>query len=188
MDTETVSRRLRGAIGNAVAWGAGWAVLGAAAFTALKAAGVLPGSASWLDAVLVAARFGIVGGIVGGAFSGFVGLVYGGRRLSELSAVRFGVGGGLMAGVFVPAFLQAMNLLSGGGLVPMGLVLDDAPWAALFGGVAAGVTLTLAKRADPWLAGGNPHPSRLLASGDRGLPGNARDLRQGAPAWRGGDE
>lgn len=183
MDTENVLRRLRGVIGNAVVWGAGWAALGVAAFAALKVAGVLPAPVSWLDAIMVAGRFGMIGGIVGGAFSGFIGLRYRGRRLSELRAVRFGVGGGILAGMFVPAFLQAMNLLSGDGMVPMGLVLDDSLWAAVFGGVAAGVSLKLAQRADPRLPGLDPDRSLLLASGDRVME-DARDRRPNAPAWR----
>jgi hypothetical protein len=50
--------------------------------------------------------------------------------------------------VFVPLFLQAMNLISGDGLVPWRLVLDDALWTAVFGGVVAGGSLRLAQRAD----------------------------------------
>lgn len=90
MDTENLFRRLRGAIGNAVVWGAGWATLGLAVFATLKVTGILPAEASWLDAIAIAAKLGIIGGVAGGAFSALVGLLYRGRRLSDLSAVRFG--------------------------------------------------------------------------------------------------
>jgi hypothetical protein len=59
----------------------------------------------------------------------------------------------VVTGVFVPLFLQAMNLLSGDGVVPWRLVLDDALWTAVFGGVVAGGTLKLAQRGEA-LAGG----------------------------------
>jgi hypothetical protein len=62
--------------------------------------------------------------------------------------VRFGIAGGIATGVFVPLFLQAMNVISGDGMVPWRLVLDDALWTAVFGGVVAGGSLRLAQRAD----------------------------------------
>ena len=82
-------------------------------FATLKVTGILPAEASWLDAIAIAAKLGIIGGVAGVAFSAVVGLLYRGRRLSDISAMRFGVGGGIMAGLFVPVFLQAMNLLYG---------------------------------------------------------------------------
>lgn len=185
MDTENIIKRLRGAVGNAVMWGAGWAALGFAAFAALKVTGNLPESALWIDSLLVAARFGFIGGIVGGAFSAFVGILYRGRRLSEIRALRFGIGGGIMAGLFVPVFLQTMNLLSGDGLVPMQLVLDDGLFAAVFGAVAAGGSLMLAQRAQGTLSGGIQHRPGFLGSGDRPAPADGWDARRPtAPAWR----
>lgn len=185
MEAENIIRRLRGAVGTAVLWGAGWATLGFAAFAALKVTGNLPASAIWLDSLLVAARFGFIGGIVGGAFSACVGLLYRGRRLSEIRAVRFGIGGGIMAGLFVPAFLQTMNLLSGDGMVPMGLVLDDGAFAALFGAVAAGGSLLLAQRAQTALPGGPRHRPGLLGSADRVAQADGwTSARSEAPAHR----
>jgi hypothetical protein len=165
MDADNIIRRLRGAAGNAVVWGASWAALGLAAFAALKVAGILSGTVSWADSLFIAVRFGLVGGISGGAFSLVIGLLYQGRRLSDLRAVRFGIGGGIMAGLFVPAFMQAMNLLSGDGMVPMRLVLDDAPWAAVFGAIAAGGSLKLAQRAHALLPGRSQDPLGSLGSG-----------------------
>lgn len=166
MNADNIFRRLRGAVGNAMVWGAGWAALGFTVFAALKVVGIVPASVPWLAAIVLAGKFGIIGGVTGGAFSLLVGLLYRGRRLSEISAVRFGAGGGIMAALFVPAFFQAMNLLSGDGLVPMGLVLDDSLWAVVFGGVAAGASLKLAQRADLLLRGRSPHQPGFLGSGD----------------------
>jgi hypothetical protein len=182
MKNDGIIRRLRGALGTALVWGASWSATALAVFAVLKLGGVFPASASWLGALVIAAKFGIIGGIAGGAFSGFVGLAYRGRRLSEISALRFGFRGGMVAAVFVPAFLQAMNLLSGDGLVPMGLVLDDGVWAALFGAVAAGGSLKLAQHAEPLLSG-RPR-SGLLAGGNPLASAGARDLRSHAPSPR----
>ncbi len=170
------SRTLRAVVRNALVWGAGWAALSFVVFNALLAAGLLSGTMWWADGLLVAVRFGMVGVLAGGAFSAAVRLLYQGRRLSHLSPVRFGIAGGVVAGVFVPAFLQAMNVLSGGEMVPMALVLDDAALSALFGAVAAGGTLKLAQHAAPALpsgaeqagiAGGAPGPAAQRADGLR---------------------
>ena len=66
--------------------------------------------------------------------------------LSEISWLRFGIGGAVLAGLFVPSFLQTMNLLTGGGLVPWSLVFDDAVYSGLFGGITAAGTMILAQR------------------------------------------
>ncbi|HLL81652.1 MAG TPA: hypothetical protein VK420_03335, partial [Longimicrobium sp.] len=140
------------------------AALAVAAFAVLRGAGFLSPEMIWLDAVGIAVKLGVMGGIVGGAFSLAIGTLYRGRRLSEMSALRFGLGGGIMAGLFVPLFLQTTSLLSGGGPVPMELIFDDAILAALFGAVAAGGSLRLAQRTEPML----PETVRpgLVGSGD----------------------
>ena len=145
MTFENILRRLRGAFGNALVWGAGWVTVGVALLATLRVVGVL--SFSWAELFGFAVRLGIVGAVAGGAFS-VVRLLYHGRRLSEIGWVRFGIGGGVVTGLFVPLFLQTMNLLSGDELVPWELVLDDALWTAVFGGAVAGGSLKLAQLAD----------------------------------------
>jgi hypothetical protein len=185
MDFDNISRRLRGAIGNAVVWGAGWTAAALAVFAVLKVAGILPESVIWLDSLLVAARFGVMGGIAGAAISPLISFLYRGRRLSDIRAVRFGIGGGIAAGLFVPAFLQAMNLLSGGPMVPMELVMDDGLMAALFGAVVAGGSLKLAQRANPLLSRGGQDRPGLLESGEGLASAEGWDARRrSAPAWR----
>jgi hypothetical protein len=184
MSTESFTRRLRGAAGNALVWGAAFAASSLAVFAGLKLAGALPASMIWLDSLLLAVRFGVIGGIAGGAFSSVIGFVYRGKRLSELHWVRFGLGGAAVTGVFVPLFLQTMNVLSGDGMVPMEHVLDDALWTAVFGGVAAGLSLKLAQMGDPRLSAARGDP--LLGDGAAFVPEDARDpSRAGAPARRG---
>lgn len=144
---DTILRRLRGAIGNALVWGVGWFVAALAIVTALRLTGVL--SPSWRDVLFTATRVGVIGGVAGMAFSTVIRMLYHGRKLSEISWVRFGIGGGVVAGLFVPLFLQAMNILSGDGMVPWALVLDDIPLVTVLGAAAAGGSLKLAQRALP---------------------------------------
>lgn len=187
MDIHNLFRRLRGAFGNAVVWGAAWAASALGVFAVLKVSGMLPASVIWLDSLLVAARFGVVGGIAGGAFSLVIGLLYRGRRLSDISAVRFGIGGGIMAGLFVPGFMTAARLLSGDGFLPLENLLTNGSLSALFGGVAAGLSLKLAQRGDPLLPGGDR--ADLLGSGDPLAAAGERDLRRRpAPVRRGGED
>lgn len=171
-------RHLRGTLVTALLWGGGWfaAVLAAvAAFTLLSIVGIVPAGFSLREALSLPFRAGIVGAVVGVAFSASIRLLYRGRRLSDLSWVRFGIGGGLLTGVFVPLFLQAMNLLSGDGLVPWELVLDDGLWTAVFGGVLAGGSLKLAQRADHML----PPRARDQLAGVEGTDQSASE-----DAWR----
>ena len=166
-------RRLRGLVRNALVWGAGWSAFSLAVFATLRLAGV--SHASWTQGLGLAARFGIVGAVAGGAFSSIIRLVYHGRRLRDINWVRFGIAGAVVTGVFVPLFLQTMNLISGDGLVPWRLVLDDALWTAVLGGVVAGGSLKLAQRADA--SGAATHQDQLDRSArvDRLTAGGERD-------------
>lgn len=162
MGSDTIVRRLRGAFGNALVWGGGWFVAALVLFAMLRVVGIITGP--WANVIEYAGRAGIVGGIAGGAFSSVIGFLYRGRRLSEISWVRFGIGGAVITGLFVPVFFQTMNLLSGDGMVPMRLVLDDALLTAVFGGIAAGGSLKLAQRADTALPEGARNRADLSGS------------------------
>ncbi len=157
MAVGNIFRRLRGTLGNALVWGVGWFTAAFAVFATLRVVGIIPAAVSWEAGLDTAIRLGVMGVIAGGAFSSVIRLLYHGRRLSEISWVRFGIGGGVVAGLFVPVFLQLMNWLSGDGLVPLELVLDDGLLAAVFGGAAAGGSLKLAQRVDTSLPGGTEH-------------------------------
>jgi hypothetical protein len=186
MDTDNIFRRLRGAVGNAMVWGAGWAACALVTFAGLKITGILSPSVIWLDSILVAARFGLMGGIVGGAFSLVIGLLYRGRRLADINWVRFGLRGGIMAGLFVPTFMTAARLLSGDTFLPLENLLTNGLMSAAFGGVAAGVSLKLAQRANPLLSGGSQDRPGVLGSGDPLASMGAWDTaRRTAPAGRG---
>jgi hypothetical protein len=149
MSDRTVTRRVAGAVRNAVAWGIAWAALAFAAIIGMRTLGVVvPPWIDWLDALGMSVRIGVMGGITGGAFSLFISQVYRGRRLSQISWKRFGLGGALLAGLFVPTLLVLANLMTGGGLLPFSAIRSDIVLATLFGGIAAGGSMWLAQRAE----------------------------------------
>lgn len=148
MAVDVLFRRLRGAFGNAVVWAGGWCLAALAVFATVRVLGGFPDT-SLAEGLETAVRFGIVGGIAGTAFSSVIRLVYHGRRLPEISWVRFGIGGAVVTGLFMPLFFQTMNWVSGDGLVPWVLVLDDALLTAAFGGAAAAISLKIAQHAAP---------------------------------------
>jgi hypothetical protein len=138
-------------------WGFGWSAAAFVVITTMWLTGNI-GEATWFEVVGLSIKFGVWGTIAGGVFSGIIGLLYRGRRLSEISWVRFGLGGAVVTGLFVPLFMQVMNVLSGDGMVPWNLVTDDALITGVFGGLAAGVSLKLAQRADRALRGLESEP------------------------------
>ena len=148
MNVHDIVRRLAGAARNAIVWSVAWFALAFVTLLAMRTIGVVvPASIGVLDALGMAIRVGIVGGITSGAFSAFMSFAYRGRRLAEISWPRFGLAGAVVAGVFVPAFMIGANLLTGGGLVPFSAIRSDIVIATIFGGVAAGASMWLAQRA-----------------------------------------
>ena len=147
MNVERIIRRLTGAAKNAVVWGTAWFSFAMAVFGVSHITGIGPAHVSLLDAIGMSIRIGIMGGITGAAFSGFISLFYRGRRLSEINWVRFGVGGGIVGGLFVTTFLTTANLVSGDGLPALANILDDIILSTGFGGATAAATMWLAQRA-----------------------------------------
>lgn len=146
MANENRFTRLRGAIRNSLVWGVAWGAFGTAVASAMRIIDKIPLGHALLDGLGMGIRIGFMGAIAGAAFFAFISLVYRGKRLSEISWLRFGVGASIVTGLFVPSFMQTMNLLTGGGLVPWHLVFDDFVFAALFGGITAAGTMLLAQR------------------------------------------
>jgi len=146
MSDESRFFRLRAALRNAAVWAVGWGVIGTAVATAMRLVDKIPFGKAVLDGIGMGIRIGFIGAIAGTAFFAFISLAYRGKRLRDISWVRFGVGGAVLAGLFVPAFLQTMNLITGGSMVRWNLVFDDLVFSAAFGGITAAGTMLLAQR------------------------------------------
>jgi hypothetical protein len=183
MAVGNIIRRLRGALGNALVWGAGWFAAAVAVFAALGFVGSAHKSASWVVVLTTAIKFGVMGTIAGAAFSTFIGLRYHGRRLTEISWVRFGIGGGIVTGLWVPTFLVVARLLAGDDFLPLGALLANGAVGAVLGGAAAAVSLKLAQLEDTRLPSRSRDQADLLEGADRSAWAGERDARRrNAPA------
>lgn len=166
-------RRLKAVIGNAIVWGGAWFLGGLALFTAVLLIQQPPGR-TFFDALGMAIKCGVIGGVAGTIFSTFIALRYQGRKLSEISWVRFAIGGGIVAGLAVPGFLWVMGALTGGA-ASLRLLVDDAVLSAVLGTVAAGASMKLAQAADRMLPGSPDDPEAL--SDGSGMPASGKSRR-----------
>jgi hypothetical protein len=146
MSSEDRFPRLRAAFRNSLVWAAVWGTFGTGVASVMRLIDRIPFGRALLDGLGMGIRIGVVGAIAGAAFFAFIAVAYRGKRLAEISWVRFGIGAAIVAGLFVPGFLQTMNLLTGGELVPWRLVFDDLVLSAVFGGITAAGTMILAQR------------------------------------------
>jgi hypothetical protein len=155
---DDVVPRLLSVTKNALLWAVAWAGAGFVLHSTLCLAGVLPPEQLWLGGLIIGFKMGTIGIFAGAAVPWLLELVYRGRPASRVGWLGFGLAGAVVTALFVPVFLQAMNLLSGDGLVPMALVLDDSVWAAFFGGAAAIASLKLVRRSSDRGRGARSHP------------------------------
>ncbi len=140
--------RLPAVVRSALLWSLGWFAI-AALVTAALLVVRRPAEASlaaWAPALVIPIKFAIIGFVAGLAFAALFALLLRGRRLADVPPLQVALAGALITGAFVPCFLQAMNVLSGDGMVPWPLVLDDGAITAVFGGLAAYVSHRLALR------------------------------------------
>ncbi len=170
MSAGNVVRLLAGAAKNAVVWGVTWSGLAFGTILGLRTVGVVvPPEIGVLDAVGMAIRVGIAGGVTGGAFAVFISLVYRGRRLSEIDWLRFGVGGAVVAELLMIAFFAVGGLVPGGELPALEDIFSDLVIAAVFGGIAAGASMWLAQRAEAPSIGGPDRHDGLPAGSAPGM-------------------
>ena len=147
MTTDGKFSRIKGALGNAVAFGFCWGIAAFLLWFPLRQAGVVP-RISILDGLGIAIRIGFMGGIAGAFFPSMMRVAYGGRRLSGISWVKFGLIGGIITGLFVPIFMESASVLTGGGFVPFSLINTDIVWAAVLGAIASAFSLKIAQYAE----------------------------------------
>ena len=174
--SETRSPQLRAVLRTALTWGAAWGAAGGGLAGILGLFDPDPAIESLPERVGMAifagvswgVRFAIAGAVIGSVFSAAVRITYLGRRVSDIHPARFALLGAVVGAVGVPLYLQTMNLLTGGSMIPWGLVMDDGIWASVFGAAAAGGSILLARRAD--LARGTEHDEVADAGSIDALP------------------
>jgi hypothetical protein len=125
-------RRIRGAIGMGLTWGAAWSAAGfmLAVVTRFKADAPFP---------LI---FGVLGFIAGVIFSAILALTEGHRRFDQMSLPRFAVWGATGGLLLSAVFAKAASL-------GWGDVLAIAPTFAIACAVCASGSLAVARRAGP---------------------------------------
>ncbi len=144
-------RRLRGAVGNALVWGASWFGTGLAVLSPIHLLGLLPVANPWQVIFSVSANLGVVGFLVGGGFSAFLSLAYRDRSLLEIRAGRFAVGGAVVAALLSP-IVKYVAVMSTGLGVSLGDLVVGGVFPAVLGGITAGATIKLAQNASRRLA------------------------------------
>lgn len=132
-------RRIRGAIGIGLAWGAAWAVAGS-----LVTLGFLLKTGSRPDAPfpIMFGAFGFVAGVI---FSGVLGVVEGRRRFDEMSLQRFAAWGATGGFLLSATFILVVSI-AGDPAFLWNLVVVGPVFALAGAGSAAG-SLALARRA-----------------------------------------
>ncbi len=148
MPALTLARPVRATVRNAALWGVSF---GAGSFALMSVSvllGVAPAGVGLFDALGMALRVAFWGGLCGGVFSAALSLRYHGRRVSQIPVLPVAVGTAVGLGLFVPLTLQLFNLISGDGLVPWRLVLDDGVLMGTLGGLVAGGMLKAAQLAE----------------------------------------
>ena len=127
-------KRIRGAVGLGLTWGAAWSALGAVLWLAGGT-----GPLGLPDSLLASAILGFVGGAI---FSTVLGITEGRRRFDEMSLLRF-AGWGALGGVILT--LPYVLIVFPGALLVKVII---AGILALIGAGSAAGSLALARRAD----------------------------------------
>ena len=136
-------RRVRGILGTAVTWAAGWSVIGTALWLAadllfLHAATAGPG----VRVLTFFATFGVLGFTSGAIFSAVLGLTEGRRRFDQMSLPRFATWGAVGSGLLCLGVLAAESWqMPGTELLLLGFI------TVMGAGSAAG-SLALARKVD----------------------------------------
>ncbi len=142
-----ILRRIRGILGNALVWGAGWFVLG---FAWVSGVSVLRDGVYHLPYILGGAKFwGIAGAVTGAVFSAYVTAAFRNQRLGELRSGRLALWGGLAAVLMWLVYMLQASI--GTSFWPLRLqdVIGPALQWGVIGSLTAFGSIKLAQRALP---------------------------------------
>ena len=163
-----ILRWIRGALGNALAWGITWAGFGLL-FGAISSIS-RPYMLSYLPAY--ALMIGAIGAFFGGSFAAFISANFRGGSVDELSPGRFAFGGALVTIPFtllLNAWVQSWK-----GWIFLSDMIVPVAVPAVLGGLTAYTTVKLAQRALPEVRptnrlefGISSDPGRLAEAADR---------------------
>lgn len=176
-----LTRRLRGALGNALVWAAVW--LGASA--PLVVGLYLFGNHEWhtflRDLVKFSTEMGAIGFVTGGVFSLYLAGAYRDERLNDLSAVQFTLGAGCVTLIVSIAVIGGIVIYQGWGWETFRLDKFFVPLllpATILGGLTGLGSLKLAQR--PRLASRTVED--LPGSGSQHLQASPRNQKVGRPS------
>lgn len=136
---KTIIRRLRGALGNALVWGAFWFGAGFILISGVYLFG--PGDQYWSlyfgNALRFATYVGLMGGVAGGAFSAYIATTFRNKGIEDLSPIRLALGGGLISILMTLVVITVVNTVAGSGWP---LLLEDLAAPLLIYGAIGSVT------------------------------------------------
>lgn len=147
----TFLRRLRGAVRNALVWGASWFTAGLVLLVPIHLLDLLPVSNPWTVILSFSGNLGVVGFLVGGGFSAYLSLAYRNRLLLEIKAGRFALAGAVVAVLLSPIVGHVAVASSGLG-ASLGDLVAGGVFPAVMGGITAAATIKLAQNASRRLA------------------------------------
>ncbi len=164
---KNIFRRLRGALGNALTWAAGW-FIAAIPLTALAPYifRTTPNFTYWGAATFLAPTLAIIGFVSGGAFSLYLGIAGRGQRLNELKSGRVALGTGITVGLLMAVFLVLFVSLRGFPISFGPAILVSS----IFGGLGGLTALGQVKIAQKALPQGEEVPHELVSGEERVLP------------------
>ena len=134
-------RRVRGAVGIGLAWGAAW--FGAGMVILL---GLLITTGSTGADVPYPLGFGLLGFIAGVTFSGVLGLTEGRRRFDQMSLPRFAGWGAVGGFLFAALFVVGASINEGSAF--LGNLVFLGPLFALAGSACAAGSLAIARKGE----------------------------------------
>lgn len=138
-------RWLRGALGNAVVWGAAWFGAG----FILGAVLGWPFELRYIRYIVLngAVPMGLMGAALGGVFAAYISANFRGKRVGDLSPARFAFGGALVPIPFILAL--AASAQSWKGWIFLGDLFIPVAFVATLGGLTAYSTVKLAQKSLP---------------------------------------